>query len=271
MNKFSVLISVYHKENPQFLKIALDSIFNQTICPNEVVLVEDGPLTDSLYETINEYEENFNGILKVVRLPQNVGLGRALNAGLEQCSHDLVVRMDTDDICVENRFERLLQAVSENESADVIGSWIDEFATNPTEVVSVRQTPEKDEDIKQLATSRSPMNHVSVLFKKVAVQAVGGYQDFYLLEDYYLWCRMIKANCTFYNLQEVLVHVRCGTDMFRRRGGLKYAKSEYRLFKYMYKSGMIGLGRFLFNASARFIVRVSPTWLRQWVYLKLLR
>lgn len=271
MSKFSVLMSVYRREQPQFLREALESLFCQTRLPDEVVLVKDGPLTEELEAVIADFSNRFGERLHLLPLAENVGLGRALNAGLSACRYELVARMDSDDISAPDRFEKLMNAMAEYPEVDVMGSWIDEFATNPEEVISVRKTPEHHAEICKLATSRSPMNHVSVLFRKESVLRVGGYQHFYLLEDYYLWCRMIAAGARFANLSEPLVHVRCGEDMFRRRGGWRYAQSEYRLFRYMYQNGMIGLGRFLFNASARFVVRISPTWFRQWVYLKLLR
>ena len=271
MSKFSVLMSVYYREQPQFLREALDSIFSQTLLPDEVVLVKDGPLTKELDEVVEDFAVRYGERLHRVPLAEHVGFGRALNAGLEACSYDLVARMDSDDISVPNRFEQLMSAMEQYPEVDVLGSWIDEFATDPNEVLSIRKVPEYHSDICKLAASRSPMNHVSVLFRKKSVLQVGGYQHFYLLEDYYLWCRMICAEAVFANIPKSLVHVRCGEDMFRRRGGWRYAKSEFRLFRYMYQNGMIGLGGFIFNASARFVVRIAPTWFRQWVYIKLLR
>ena len=268
MNKFSVLISVYYKERAEYLKSALESVFTQTLCADEVVLVKDGPIGADLDDIIADFSMHYPNQMKVVELPRNVGLGNALSKGLEHCSYDLVARMDSDDICLPDRFEKQVEIFA-TKTVDVVSAWIEEF--DELNNSRIKKLPECDEEIKRYAIHRCPIHHPCVMFRKEKVMEAGSYQPFYLLEDYYLWLRMIKSGAIFYNIQEPILRFRSTSDMFRRRGGLKYAKSEYRLFKYMYKSGMIGLGRFLFNASARFIVRVSPTWLRQWVYLKLLR
>ena len=165
-------------------------------------------------------------------------------------------------------FEKQVEIFA-TKTVDVVSAWIEEF--DELNNSRIKKLPECDEEIKRYAIHRCPIHHPCVMFRKEKVMEAGSYQHFYLLEDYYLWLRMIKSGAIFYNIQEPILRFRSTSDMFRRRGGLKYAKSEYRLFKYMYQNGMIGLSRFLFNASVRFIVRVSPTWLRQWVYLKLLR
>jgi len=268
MNKFSVLISVYYKERAEYLQAALNSVFAQTLSPSEVVLVKDGPLGSELEDVIAGFSSRYPSQMKVVVVAQNVGLGQALNIGLSHCTYDLIARMDSDDLCVPDRFEKQVEIFA-TKTVDVVSAWIEEF--DELNNSRIKKLPEYDEDIKRYAIHRCPIHHPCVMFRKEKVMEAGSYQHFYLLEDYYLWLRMIKSGAIFYNIQEPILRFRSTSDMFRRRGGLKYAKSEYRLFKYMYKSGMIGLGRFLFNASARFIVRVSPTWLRQWVYLKLLR
>ena len=270
MEKFSVLMSVYAREKAEYLREAMDSIFNQTLQPSEVVLVKDGPLTDKLDQTIREFVIRCNS-LKVVSLPQNVGLGAALNEGLKHCSYELVARMDSDDICVPNRFERQLECFQLHPEYDIVGGWIDEFSDNPNVPESVRYLPETHADIKKFFNSRSPMNHVTVMFRRTTVMNAGGYQPFYLLEDYWLWGRMIKNGARFYNIQSVLVHVRGGHAMAARRGGWKYAKSEIRLQREFLRMRLIGPFTFCKNLTIRTTVRMMPNKLRTFVYRKLLR
>lgn len=269
MSKFSVLMSVYRREQPQFLREALESLFCQTRLPDEVVLVKDGPLTEELEAVIADFSNRFGERLHLLPLAENVGLGGALNAGLSACRYELVARMDSDDISAPDRFERQLELFEQDESLAVASGWIEEFDERGES--RIKRLPESDQQIKEYALKRCPIHHPCAMFRKSAVLRSGSYQHFYLLEDYYLWLRMIRIGARFYNIQIPLLRFRSTSDMFRRRGGWRYAQSEYRLFRYMYQNGMIGLGRFLFNASARFVVRISPTWFRQWVYLKLLR
>ena len=186
---FSVLLSLYHKESPLFLRQSLTSIFTQTLLPIEVVLVEDGPLTDELYAVIKEFTSQ-HPELKVISLPTNRGLGKALNEGLKHCSYDLVARMDTDDIAKPDRFEKQLAIFLEHPEIDVVGAWIDEFEGEVSNVLSMRKVPEQHENILRFAKGRCPVNHPVVMFRKSAVLKAGGYKHFPLFEDYYLWVRM---------------------------------------------------------------------------------
>lgn len=263
-------MSVYHREKGEFLDSALGSVFNQTAVPDEVVLVEDGPLTDELYAVIERYKSQYD-TLKIVPLKQNVGLGEALNKGLAQCSYELVARMDSDDICVSNRFELQVYAFEIHSDAAIIGGWIEEFSTDPSIIESKRILPLSNDELRKFAKSKSPMNHMTVMFKKSEVEAVGGYQPFYLLEDYWLWGRMLKNGAKFYNVAKTLVLARGGTAMTARRGGWKYAKSEIRLQRTFLKMRLINYFDFIKNVSIRFIVRMMPNRLRLFVYQKILR
>ena len=270
MAKFSVLMSVYYREQPEFLDTALASIFDQTILPDEVILVKDGPLTPGLDAVISRYA-TLHPELHIITLPENVGLGAALNEGLKHCSHELVARMDSDDVCVKDRFERQLAVFSRHPEYDVVGGWIDEFTTTPDRAESVRKLPETHEQIRSFFRSRSPLNHTTVMFRHSVVLAAGNYQPFYLLEDYWLWGRMLYNNAKFYNVPAVLVHVRGGQAMAARRGGWKYALSEIRLQRAFFRLGLIGYVTFCKNVIIRFTVRIIPNRLRTFVYQKLLR
>lgn len=271
MEKYSVLISVYNKEKAVFLDAAMQSIFEQTIQPNEVVLVRDGPLTDLLDAVILKYCVMYPNILKVVALPQNVGLGDALNRGLQECSYELVARMDSDDICKYERFAKQLDVFDKYPDLSVVGSWVDEFIDIPKNIVSQRKLPETNEELIVFSRSRNPLNHPSVMFKKRDIQEAGGYQPFYLFEDYYLWARLIIHGGKLYNIQESLLYFRRNPQMIARRGGWKYAKSEYRLMKNFYQIGMFGYATFIKNLFIRFPVRFMPIQLRTLLYNKVLR
>lgn len=267
---FSVLLSLYIKENPVFLRQSLDSIFHQTLLPDEVILVEDGPLTPELEQVVSDYSTRYP-ILKVVPLSKNQGLGKALNEGLKHCSYDLVARMDTDDIAKPDRFRRQMEVFEAHPEIDVCGAWIDEFEGDVNQVLSTRKLPEHQEEIVAYALSRNPVNHPVVMFRKSAVIAAGGYQHFPLFEDYYLWLRMLKNGAKFYNIPESLLFFRTSSDMFKRRGGWKYAKDELRFLAMMRKMGMIGWGRFAMNVIIRFPMRVMPNSVRGFLYKKALR
>ncbi len=269
---YSVLMSVYFKEKPDFLKQAIDSMLNQTVKPDEIILVEDGPLTDELYEVLNRYTANYNNIFHRVVNETNLGLGKALNRGLEFCRNELIARMDTDDISIQTRCERQLMIFAENQNIDIVGSSIAEFINSEKEIISVRKVPETHNEICLFLKKRCPFNHMSVMFKKSAVLNAGGYLDWHFNEDYYLWIRMYLKGCKFANINENLVYVRVGEEMYARRGGKEYYKSEKNLFKFMYKHKIISWISYQKSKMVRFIVQVMMTnKIRQWFFKKFAR
>lgn len=271
MLRFSVLMSVYYKESPEYLRQSLESIFNQTILPNEIVLVEDGVLTDELYRTIDIFLTNYSSLLKIVKLDVNSGLGVALSIGLSHCSYELVARMDTDDIAKLERFEKQLKIFQLHPEVDICSAWIDEFVNDISSVISVRKLPKVHDDIVQFAKSRCPINHPVVMFKKSAVLAAGGYKHFPLFEDYYLWVRMIQKGARFYNIQESLLYFRFSPEMIKRRGGLKYAQDEFRFLKFMYQERFISFGQLIKSTIIRFTSRLMPNSVRLYVYKHIIR
>ena len=269
--KFSVLMSVYNKENPEWFEQALDSIIvKQTVTPNEVVIVCDGELTPSLNSVLTKYKTKFPNILKIFR-KEHGGLGKALNFGLPKCTHKLIARADTDDICKPNRFEKQLEVFEKNPDIDLVGSWIDEFDGNINNIISVRKLPETHAEIYDFGKFRCPVNHPTVMFRREAMETVGGYQHFYLFEDYYLWVRMLVNGAIFYNIQESLLWFRSSLDMYKRRGGLKYAIVEAKLQLLFLKLGYTTLFHTLKNIVIRFSVRVLPNKARSFIYKKFLR
>ncbi len=269
---YSVLMSVYFKEKPEFLKQSIDSMLNQTVKPDEIVLVEDGPLTDLLYKVLNDYSNKYPNIFHRIVNETNLGLGKALNRGLAECKNELVARMDTDDISIQNRCEKQLIVFNDKPSVDVVGTNISEFIETPDKIISERKVPQTHKEICLFLKKRCPFNHVSVMFKKSAVLNSGGYLDWHYNEDYYLWVRMYLNNCQFANVDESLVCVRVGTEMFARRGGKAYYKSEKNLFKYMYKNRIISWGSYQKAKFIRFVVQVLMTnKTRQWFFKKFAR
>lgn len=269
--KFSVLISVYEKDRAEHVKEAIESIINQTLKPSEIVLVEDGPISKELENLIEEFEKKYK-LFKIIKLKENQGLGNALRIGLENCSYEIVARMDSDDICVKDRFAKQIQCFEEDENLSIVGGIIEEFIENKQNIVGKREVPLETEEIRDYTKSRCPFNHMTVMFKKEDVLKVGNYIEWHYNEDYYLWIRMYLANCKFKNLNDTLVYVRVGNEMYQRRGGYKYFKSETGIQKFMLKNKMIGLPKFLYNVLLRFTLQVlMPNKLRAWVFKKIAR
>ena len=190
-------MSLYIKEKPEYLRLAIDSMLGQTVVPDEIVIVEDGPLTDDLYAVLDEYKEKFPQIIRTVRNEKNLGLGLALNAGLKECRNELVARMDTDDISKPDRCEKQLKYFLENPETTILGGQIAEFITEPANIVGRRIVPETDKELKEYIKKRCPFNHMTVMFKKSDVIKVGNYQDWFWNEDYYLWIRLALADFLF--------------------------------------------------------------------------
>ena len=268
MEKYSVLMSLYKKENPAYFRLALDSMINQSIKPDEIILVEDGPLTEELYAIVEEYKT----YLRIVVNEKNLGLGLALGKGLEACSNELVARMDTDDIAELNRCEKQLLYFVQHPQTTILGGQIEEFINDPCEVVGKRIVPETDEQLKQYMKTRCPFNHMTVMFKKSEVIKAGNYQDWFWNEDYYLWIRLALQGSKFANLPDTLVHTRVGSEMYQRRGGDRYFKSEIGIQKLMLEKKLIGYGTYVSNCGKRLIVeKLMPNRIRGWVFRKFAR
>lgn len=269
--KFSVLICVYGGDNALHFDQAMNSIFEQTLQPDEVVLVVDGPICAELTSVVDKYTESHKQ-LKVIQLEKNQGHGTARRIGIESCSYDFIAIMDADDMSVPDRFEKQINIFKTNSQVSIVGGQIYEFVDNTNNIVGIRNVPEKDADIKEYMKKRCPMNQVTVMFRKEHILSVGGYIDWYCEEDYYLWIRMAVAEMQFYNLSENLVFVRVGKEMYQRRGGTKYFKSEAKLQYYMLTKKLISPLRYLINVTERLIIQVlMPNKLRSWIFKKFAR
>ena len=268
---FSIAMSVYKSDNPEFFDRALESITDlQTVKPDEIVLVVDGLVPDSINIVIEKYSLKYQ--FNVIRLNTNGGLGNALRIATENAKYDLVARMDSDDVSVPTRFEQELCFFENDSRIDIVGGDITEFIGDEKNVVATRTVPSDDASIKEYMKKRCAMNHVSVMFKRQSVLKAGGYLDWYYNEDYYLWIRMQLNNALFSNTGTVLVNVRTGKDMYSRRGGKKYYLSEKRLQKFMYDNKMINAFTYISNCFKRFLVqRIMPNSIRGWVFRHLAR
>lgn len=271
MQNYSVLMSVYHKEKPEYLRQAIESIQSQTAPASDFVLVCDGPLNPELDAVIAVKQQEMGMTLNVVRLEKNGGLGNALNEGIKHCKNELIARMDSDDIAYPDRCEKQLAVFSAHTEVSICSGIVEEFTTSPKIIDARRVPPETNAEIVEFAKKRNPFNHPCVMYKKSAVEAVGSYQDFYLLEDYYLWLRMLMAGYQGYNIQESLLHMRAGSDMYKRRAGWKYAKTQARLFGYMRDKGLIGNGQYMKSCVIRSGSALAPNWLRKFMFERVLR
>lgn len=263
---FSVCMSVYRNDKPDDFLTAVRSIYYQTVQPNEIVLVVDGPIPETVDKAILTLQDEVP-VLKVIRLEKNMGHATARQTGLEAATNNLCAVMDSDDIAILDRFEKQLLVFEQHPEVSVVGGIIKEFIGTTDNVVGTRIVPENDTDIKDYLKSRCPMNLVTVMVKKDDVMKVGGYQDWYCEEDYYLWIRLAQNGYKFYNIQDNLVNVRVGEEMYQRRGGWKYFKSEAKLQRYMFKHSVISLPKYLYNVLLRFAVQVMmPNKARGWVF-----
>lgn len=270
--KFSVLMSVYIKENPKYMKQSLDSIINQTYKPSEIVIVKDGLLTKELNDLIDEYQKIYTNLFKIITLEENVGLGKSLNIGVLNCTYDIIARMDTDDICRNDRFEKQIKVLKNNKHIDIVGSNIVEFiGEEVSNIKGVRSVPQNYNEIMKYAKKRNPFNHMTVMYRKIAVLDSGNYQESLFSEDYHLWVRMLIKGHKGININENLVFVRCNEDTYKRRGGMKYIKSEINLQRQFLKWGYINYFEFLFNIVSRIFVRILPNSIRSTIYNSLLR
>lgn len=266
-------MSVYRNDNPIFFERALRSVtIGQTIQPDELVLVVDGPVSDEIDCVIGRFKGLLEDRMRVYRFKKNRGHGAARSQAVQMASNDWVAIMDADDIARPDRFELQMDFIAHNPECDIVGGQIAEFIGEEENIVGKRIVPCSNKDIYDGIRSRCPFNQMTVMMRRKMVLAVGNYQDWHFNEDYWLWIRMAEAGCRFANLPQTLVNVRVGEEMYARRGGWKYFKSEKGLQDYMLRRKMIALPRYLFNVAVRFGVQVAmPNSLRGFIFRKLFR
>lgn len=271
MQKYSVLMSVYYRNSIDELKQSIESMLNQTICCNQFVLVEDGALGNDLEKLIENYEHNYTDLFSVIRLKENVGLGRALDIGLEMCRNELVARMDADDISLPTRCEKLLNLFENNPELIIAGTNIDEFYDDPSYVVTSRVVPSDYESICKFMRRRSPFNHPTVMFKKTKVIECGGYGKMRRKQDFDLFARMINMNCYALNINESLLLFRSNEGNYKRRKSWEYCKSYIDVEFVNYKRGYCSLWDLIIVIIGQIIFYISPIFVMKFLSDHLLR
>ena len=268
--KYSVLMSVYKNDDPSFLSLALESIYDQqTRKPDEIVVVFDGPLTEQLYEVLDRYSKERSEIVRYYPQATNQGLGEALRIGSLHCTGDYIFRMDSDDISHPLRFEKQIHYLENHPEIDVLGTDIAEFYECPDEPnLRVRACPKTNDAVIKMGQKRNPMNHVTVCMKKEALIKCGGYESLLLLEDYYLWLKMIVSGCQLANINESLVYVRIGNGFHSKRGSRTRITGWKVLQKYMIQHGLINRFMALRNMFYIRAFTYCPGWVKKIVYNK---
>lgn len=267
MTKFSVLMSLYAQEKSIYLRDCLASIQKQTRSADEIVLVFDGKIPEELETEVNLWQAKLP--LKVIRLPENVGLGKALNEGIKHCSNEWVFRMDTDDICLPNRFEKQLAYIESDPEIALLGTQVKEFDEHFKHEIGVKSVPLDLDAIKRFVLLRNPFNHMTVAYRKSIIEQVGGYQHHLYMEDYNLWLRVIAKGYNVSNLPDILVNVRAGNAMYARRKGIEYIKSEFQLAKLKIALQLQSVFSAYFYCLIRAIPRLLPKALLGKIYKRL--
>lgn len=266
----SVLMSLYGKESPQFFREALESILAQTYAPDEIVLIIDGPISQEL-ENVIAWLLQQEVPVQVFRFQENVQLGLALRRGVELCSHELIARMDTDDVMREDRLQRQVAYMKENPEIAVCGSEIAEFSDRDHQQYKVKHMPIDNDSIYVYAKKRNPINHMSVMYRREAVLASGNYEHCPGLEDYHLWTRMIVQGYKFYNIQEPLMYARTGDSIYQRRGGRQYTTNYIRFRRWQRDIGFLSGKEWCVAVCLTIGMTATPNWIRKLLYQKVLR
>lgn len=268
---FSVLMPVYIKEDPEYLAQSLESILKkQSVLPSEIIIVEDGPVTTEIKNVLNYYISSYPNLIFCYQLEKNMGMGYAMNFGLNKCKYDWVFRMDSDDISRPDRFKKQIQIIEQNKY-DVIGSSICEFNKFVGDIDQNRILPQNHQGIINMMKYRNPINHMTVAFNRNKALSVGGYWSKRFFEDYNLWYELTKIDAKFYNIQEVLVDARIGNNMIKRRTGYRYFLYEMELLKKFRKDGFINNFQLFLFSLIKFTARLIPVFLLEKIYKFFLR
>ena len=267
----SVLMSVYKNDVAENVRTAVESVYNQTLKPKQIVMVVDGPVPEDITKVLEELKKEID-IFEVYPYEKNSGLGIALKKGTEFCKYEYIARMDSDDISLPDRFEKQMKKFEEDPELSLVASNSQEFIDTLDNLANVKALPEKHEDIVEFMKGRCPFVHPTVIMKKEMLLKAGGYEHWHYAEDYYMWVRMYLAGAKFYNIQENLINFRININTYKRRGGLKYYKSIRGLLKFIYKNKMIGFGRYTKEKIKRFVGHVLvPSWMKNALYMKFMR
>jgi len=271
MKDFSVLITIYNKENPVYFKEALDSIIKQTLMPSEVVVVKDGPLTKELDDVLEYFTKAHPNLFTTLVFDKQIGRGEALRRGVERSKFGIIAIMDSDDISCSDRFKKEADFLENNRGIDIVGSFAFEFMDKESNIWGRRNLPTRHEDIVRFAKKRMPVNHVTIMFKKDAILRAGNYENLFGFEDYYLMVRAIKSWSKLANMPEYLAKVRISDEMFKRRGGFKYLFNEIKAQEKFLAIGFLSYREFLSNIFMKSVIRLIPNFARKRFYKIFLR
>jgi len=260
-------MSLYYKEKPEYLDECLTSLSKQTILPSQTVIVYDGIVSESLNAVVYKWLSILN--IVVVPLKKNVGLGNALNEGLKYCKYDLVGRMDTDDICVPERFEQQIAEFVADPKLVVHSGYIAEYDNLMEHQTGFRKVPLSSEEIVRFCKKKNPFNHMAVMFRKNIIEKLGGYRHHLFMEDYNLWIRLLSAGYKGKNTNAILVRARAGNAMLARRKGLTYIKSEWQITKLKNDVGLTNKFEGISIFFIRSLPRLLPTSVLKFVYAKI--
>jgi glycosyltransferase involved in cell wall biosynthesis len=267
--RLSVLLPVWAGDRPDYLTVAFEStVAGQTRPPDQVVIVQDGPVGDRLAVRIGELAAASAVPVDVVALDRNVGLGPALDAGLTACRHPVVARMDADDISLPHRFAVQLPIIESG--VDIVGAGLAEFGSDPDTIVGTRTPPVEPADILRRARFAIPFNHPTVVYRRELVLSVGGYTDFARMEDYLLWAKLIMAGARVANVAEPLVKYRIGDGAYARRGGLGQLRAELAVQRRFRRLGFTTRRQYLRNVLVRGGYRLIPEGIRRTAYRRLI-
>lgn len=266
----SVLMSVYKKEKAKYLKESIDSVLNQTLFPDQIVIIKDGKLTKQLDDVLNQFKSKYPNIIEIYEIKESCGLGLALNLGINKCRNDYIARMDSDDCSLPNRFELQAKIFEENPNLDILGGYIEEYDEELNEFISIRKVPTSMQSIKKYIKTQSPFNHTTVMYKKDAVIRTGGYNNV-KLEDYDLWARMLINNCLMQNIDQVLCKARTGKSLYKRRSGIKQVKKVLEIEKKLLQYKIIGIHTYIMNVILRSILAFLPINIKKIVYINIIR
>lgn len=270
--KYTVLMSVYYKEKPEYLSLSIESMLNQTVKPDEFIIVKDGPLTTELDEVINNFVTAYPKMFNIIVNETNLGLGPALAKGIENSKNELIARMDSDDYVVSTRCEKQLEKFREDPKLGMVGSYEAEFVDTVDNVISIHRVPSENDEIERFMHRRCSVLHPTVMYKKSAVLKSGNYQSVLLYEDYDLLARMVlEYHIKSYNIPEPLYYIRTSEDFFKRRGGIKYAKTVLKFKWGQYRKGYMSSMDFCISGLGQAFVCVLPNSLRKSFYMKFLR
>lgn len=266
--EYSVLMSVYFKETAANFSRSIESVLAQTVKPSEFVIVCDGQLTDELNAVITKYTELYPTLFNIVRLEKNSGLGNALNVGISNVRHTIVMRMDSDDICMPLRASIELPLM---EKYDLVGGAISEFDGEETNIIGYRRPPLDYKKIRKFAKTRSPFNHPSVMYKKDVILQAGNYQTCLYVEDHLLWIKVLKVTNKVCNVPDILVNMRSGKQMRARRSGKVYRASLRFLRKFMLHIKFINVFEYCWISVVQSLFVLTPVKLKSKLYTLFLR